>query len=48
MSYSQINMIRSFGILASLVIVLALVGSLIVLPVMLMSSEKAAEWLKRK
>ena len=48
MSYSQINMIRSFGILASLVIVLALVGSLIALPVMLMSSEKAAEWLKRK
>lgn len=48
MSYSQINMIHSFGILASLVIVLALVGSLIVLPVMLMSSEKVAKWLKRK
>ncbi len=48
MSYSQINMIRSFGILSSLTIALALVGSLLVLPALLMSSEKAAEWLKRK
>lgn len=48
MSFSKIGMIKSFGILASLVILYALLSSLIVLPAMLFSTERIVDWVGRK
>ena len=48
MALSNIGMIRSFGILASLVILFALLSSLIVLPAMLFTSERIADALRKR
>ena len=48
LSFGKIGMMKSFGVLASLVIIFAYVSAVIVLPEMLVGSEKIAEWLHRK
>jgi len=42
MAFSRIGMVKSFGILASLVIVFAVMSSMVVLPAMLVGTEKIA------
>ena len=48
LAFAKIGMVKSFGILASLVIVYALVSSAIVLPAILVGSKTITVWLKNK
>ena len=48
MAFGRIGMIHSFGILATLAIIYALIGTVVVLPVMLVGAESIAEWLKKR
>ncbi len=47
-SYGRIGVLESFGVLATLVIVFAMLSSMCVLPTILMGTEKIAARLKRK
>ena len=48
LAFAKIGMIHSFGILASLAIVFALIGSVAVLPAVLVGTETIRHWLKNR